>query len=65
MELITLLVIEMIIVNGLAYRNLKTREILIQAWREGRLDEKQLRWLNKQPWFVYKVKTRTPHEKLE
>ena len=65
MELITLLAIEIIIVNGLAHANFKHREIILQAWREGKLDEKQLRWLNRQPWFVYKTKKRNPHEKLD
>lgn len=65
MELITLIAIEMIIVNGLTYANIKNREILLQAWKEGRLDENQLQWLNQQPWFVYKTKKRNPHEKLE
>ena len=65
MGIITLILIEMIIIRGLTHANEKNREIILQAWREGRLDEKQLQWLNRQPWFVYKTKKRNPHEKLE
>jgi hypothetical protein len=48
--LTTLFIIEMIAVAGAASDALYKRE-MVRRWREGSLNEVELKWLNRQLWF--------------
>ena len=48
--LTTLFIIEMIAVVGITTETQYKRE-MVRRWRAGSLNEVELKWLNRQPWF--------------
>lgn len=65
MGLLSLILINILIQKGIHELEKRRRIKIMKGWYYGTLTSEQLEWLNKQPWFPYKRKKCTLHEKLE
>lgn len=66
MVILTLIFIEIVLVNGLSALEKRMRQKALVKWAKGEMTMKELLWLKRQPWFQKAFKkVEVPPEKKE